>query len=1230
MDGYPAGSLDRNVPFLVASGLNSKVPELQLQDELKDQGILLKSELPPLESKEAGVLEEYLEEIDAQGVSSTGVSRDEPYRFRIKTVGRVLQPKWSLSFLLPPRRAQLPGSAESSESTPTLHSPFSPLSPVSALYPDGLIDSRWIRKHQELVPSVYVCFHTLSNDNRLKADISALKGTLAKSGYKTRVAVILLGDVDGGSARLSDGVQERLEGIRRGAALDPKSIFYIPMQESPAGLKRVVDGILTVLYGTAVEHYRDLGRHARKKRSRGIAPQPTVPPTSGTSRTLSLPDWNFRYDFKAAVFAEFRQEMDAAIRSFEQAYEILLGQDVLDIMPSWSPRWNEGRLLSDIISIRCLRIQLWMGNTSLAVRRWQAHRDRIADFVDRRGRGTNNYGWQAWEARWATVMANLIEKVEMPGLVPATMMLFLQPEKSVLGERLRPWELLHHTGYWYRIAARHLAARRALAHMIPEEDRDPPDSSSASQVASKSYTYDTYMCPAPYQEYPVAGTGVNHAQLIIDCLIAARTQFQARKQLRIVAEISLDCAREMASIESWEEVMAMLWPIWDDTLFRSEAWLDASEELCWLMRRAASKTGRADLVVAIDWELMSNKFSKRPHWCYDLSKSLDGVTANAKPTVSLSDDQASSFVSASFVFRNKEMKAGETCKGQLMMASDAMPGSAPVTFSSVRVEFEGSLKPVTIEHDASGGAAATTDDAHVNTLVLEEEFAEDSGDDLPTKLKGRADLTLRPGQRRVLEMAIPLREDGDAEALSVKLSYRSDAFDLDYTIKFRETDPATGWFVEGSRKPRQARSDARTLHIQPRPPKMEIKVVDPLEQHYTNEMVELRVELRNDEDEPASVKLDVHLFGKRVPAFQILADGQEHGSDGGEDESRIQGIALGRMSNGSSLSLVVRIDPGDAPMSHDLHLRATYHLDSDAATPITQMLPVQLKVVAPFEANYDLVPRLHLDPWPSLFDYEGLQDLAEAAAMPARGFSQQWCLICHYASFALEDLVVVEMDMKVLSCVGGARCNVAKRPGVPHEGLVAAPRTMGEAQFDLVAQKLSLDDRHAVSLDLAFVIKWKRQGAADGPVNTTTMPVGQYLVLGTEPRVLASVLHTAPGASRSLMHLDLTIENPSNHFLTFGLTMEPSDRFAFSGAKQTTMHLLPMSRRTTRYRLLPFVRRTYIRPGLVVRDKYFQKVLRIIPTEGMKIDKDGLLVWVPGEPTDEGDVDNGDEHPEGH
>jgi hypothetical protein len=31
----------------------------------------------------------------------------------------------------------------------------------------------------------------------------------------------------------------------------------------------------------------------------------------------------------------------------------------------------------------------------------------------------------------------------------------------------------------------------------------------------------------------------------------------------------------------------------------------------------------------------------------------------------------------------------------------------------------------------------------------------------------------------------------------------------------------------------------------------------------------------------------------------------------------------------------------------------------------------------------------------------------------------------------------------------------------------------------------------------------------------------------------------------------------------------------------------------------------------MVRDRYFQKVLKVVATEGMRSDKDGVLVWVP-------------------
>lgn len=516
--------------------------------------------------------------------------------------------------LLPPRRARLPEGIEVPSPSPAsvLHSPYSPLSPVSPLYPDGLISTEWIHKHQHLIPSILLCFYTLASDptlatlcdNQIKTDVNNIRALLSQSGYKTRLAVVLLSDHVSSAASV-DGVQERLETIRKGCGLDSKALFLVPSSDSPEELERVAENMLTTLYAVSVEYYRDLGRHSRKKRGRGAAPQPTVPPTSGTSQTLSLAGWHVRYDFKSAVFAEYRLEMDVALRSYEQAYEGLLSSEVMELIPSWSPRWNEARFLADVIAVRCLRCLLWNGQHSAAARRWQSHRDRIADFVDRRGRGTNNYGWEAWVARWAIVMADLIDKAAIPEFDPTALRLNLPPEKSAMGERLQPWELLHHTGYWYRLAAKHLRARKTFALAIPEDDRRSPSASPASHVAKSAFAYDTYMCPDPYEEYPLGRPGVDHGRMIVDCLMRARSEFLKRHQTRSVTEVSLECTRELMAAKDWQTIVDLLRPIWKDLPFRNQGWVTIAEELNWLLRTAAQQVRDAELVLLIDWELLS-------------------------------------------------------------------------------------------------------------------------------------------------------------------------------------------------------------------------------------------------------------------------------------------------------------------------------------------------------------------------------------------------------------------------------------------------------------------------------------------------------------------------------------------------------------------------------------------------------------------------------------------------
>ncbi|TPX10241.1 uncharacterized protein E0L32_001438 [Thyridium curvatum] len=1208
MDDYPKGSLDHNVPLLMTLGLPSSEPgEDPLPLDLREQATLLRSEIPVLEGKQAEALSKYIQESDGSRGPWNGSDNSRSHKFRIRLAGR--------TFLLPPRRSRLPENFDPPPTPVPLHSPFSPLSPSCDLYPDGMINHKWLQKHQELVPSVVACFYSLTadqtlatlHDNRIKADINGLRNAIAQSGYKCKLSVIFLAEE---TTQSLEGVYERLDNIRRGCALDTKAFFFIPPQDD---LERAADNALSTIYTQAIEYYRDLGRHARKKRGRGYAPQPAVPPTSGTSQTLSLAGWNVRYDFKSGVFAEFRQEMDAASKSFEQAYEILMGTEVLDIVPSWSPRWNEARLLADILAVRILRCLFWNGQYSVAVRRWRSHRDRIADFVDGRGRGTNNYGWEAWESRWALVMVDLITKTDVLELYQDETTLFLEPEKSLVGERLYPWEHLHHPGYWYRIAAKHLSIRRAMAQRIPEDDRRPPEMSPASKVAHRAFTYENFMCPDPHEEFPLVGNGVDHSKMIVDVLLKARAQFETHKQFRLAAEITIECAREFAAAREWQKVFALLHPLWETTTFRSEDWLNIFEDLSWMLRTAAAETNRGDVVAAIDWELMNKKFTRRQDWHYDIAKSLDGIsTQNTQPLIKVNDSLIDPFLSTSFAFKNDQGNAGHVCQAQLSIVSNAFPDSASLSLKHIRLAFNGGIRPVLIEHDAStAGTEASIQRTVVSAVALQEGLtAEEVSDAGPVPyLRGTGDLTIQPGQTRVFQLALHLREPGDARAVSAELVFQCANFTLEQMVKFPEDEPGGFWFHSATSRRHISRSHPTSIHVAPRPPKLEINSSNFLTQYYTNEAVDLQFEIVNAEDAEASVKIDAALTGETPQGFKlILNDDDGETAPAGETEAKISSLSLGNIPSKLSSKGAIRIDPTTLSTSYELTIKALYHLVSDPETPIVQTAVFKLNFVNPFEANYDLMPKLHPESWPSIFDSEGIHDLSDdgEAYAKARGLAQMWSLITRYASFAAEDLMVMDIDISIAP-TKGVRTQTKKRAVLPDGGLQVKPKTIEEAHFDIEAQKLSLDDRDPASLDVTLLIRWKR--LTSETVNTTSLPVPRLSIFGIEPRVLASVSY--PEGGDSLVKLDICIENASNHFLTFGLAMEPSDEFAFSGAKQTTLNVLPVSRRDITYRLLPLVHGTWVKPGLVVRDKYFQKVLRVIPTEGMKLDKDGFMIWIP-------------------
>ncbi|KAJ5698445.1 hypothetical protein N7462_000450 [Penicillium macrosclerotiorum] len=1261
MDAYPQDYVNHNLPLVLLTGL-----EADIEDDtgsavdyplLEERGTKIFSDFPPLSGAIAEELRSTLLEQDGSQMSwrsslnSSATSSSLQLGYRVKSTGR--------TYRLPPRKADPPqnsspasptttsdGSPSGSNAPYVLHSPISPLTPGSPTFPDGLLTPMWVTKHQEIVPAAVINFFPLSldpnmdslRDNQLKIEINGLKKEWASSGFKTRFLVVLISEEgDGGYA---GEIDDRVAGIRRATNSDQKSIFVIPPDATSSELQDFARSLFSLLQPSVVEYYRDLSKHARRKRNRSTIPPPTAPPTSGTSQTLSLQGWNVRYEFKLGILAEFRQEMDAACRNYESAYETLFGQEVFENIAGWDPRFNDARLLGDTLAIRIIRCLLWTAQTTTAVRVWVDHRIRTKDIVNRRGKGSKNYGWEAWEARWSLVMAQLIRRAEifLPSLDASgdqgmmAFSLFNPPEKSIpAGERVTPWEQLHHEGYWLYRAATHTILRRNLAQQIPKEDRIPPEQSPASQIANKSYLYDTYLAPETHIEASQPDqTGFDHSGLILSSLNAALEEFSKRHQTRQVERLSLEIAEEYMRVGSWTEAYGILEPLWSTISWRRAGWWQLMENFGWALRECALRTKNAETLLRVDWELFNKVFPPRSTWHYDVHKSLEDLPAEApKPSVVLRAEDVMMSLTSSIVFEKSEGNVGEPLKAQLTISSHAQPNSAPIRLSEVKLVFEGCLRPVKLQSDQDQNADTTTPCCLSSISLREPSSVGDSSIQSPTgglaTLVGVADLSIGPSQTKIYNLICTPREAGEAQLASITMLVEEEKFDLTYVITAHGLQDSY-WWQKTPKGPSRRRvgKDRETgrCKIMPKPPKIRISTPNLIETCYVNERVALKIKIHNEEDEAADVSAEIRLFGspESTTTLQWLdGHGDEDPLESGtssptEGPSHFLKRTVGVMDSASEKELTVVLAETQDAAKYTLEVSTVYHLVSDVQTPISKTITVNLSFIRPFEANYDFMPRIHPLPWPNFFSVSDDLISEDHSAKPG-GLFQRWCLNSKVVSFALEPLVIDRMALKLLSVSDGTTCNLEPEylvsPDTPHIG----PEELRESNFVLDIQKLILGDRRPTALNLALEISWHRLPSgstssthAETDITTTILEIPRFVVPMGEPRVLASA--SASTALSGLIHLEYTLENPSTHFLTFNLMMEASEHFAFSGPKTTVVQLVPLSRHVVRYNILAAKRGLWIQPQLVVVDTYFNKTLRVLPTGEMRADKKGILVWV--------------------
>eukprot|EP00842_Homolaphlyctis_polyrhiza_P001983 jgi/Hompol1/2786/HPOL_000378-RA len=313
-------------------------------------------------------------------------------------------------------------------------SPLSPSCPTSPLFPDGIMIPAWVAKHRDTTPAVVAMFvdlwESIENSNRkdplgaqqvsnlerdrdqiLAAEINEKRKNVQEAGLKF-VAVIIVK-----TYRADDPViEERLSYIRRSAMLDRHHQFTVSVLAengvSP-DIEPFVDSLQKSLHDIAAAYYREHEKRIKRKKAKLLAQPKQTPPAfqtiSGSTSIASLPGsspnsqrqlstqaWNVRYDYKLGIFAEFRHDIDVALRHYDSAYNTLISimqqslaaagaslapggggtatgpSSYQEIQPS-TPRWTEARIFIDSLSIKMFRLLVFTGHPTNALAQLHKH-----------------------------------------------------------------------------------------------------------------------------------------------------------------------------------------------------------------------------------------------------------------------------------------------------------------------------------------------------------------------------------------------------------------------------------------------------------------------------------------------------------------------------------------------------------------------------------------------------------------------------------------------------------------------------------------------------------------------------------------------------------------------------------------------------------------------------------------------------------------------------------------
>ena len=659
---------------------------------------------------------------------------------------------------------------------------------------------------------------------------------------------------------------------------------------------------------------------------------------SPVGKVTSLQGWMIRYEFKLAVFSEFRQDYDGALkyllidsRFYESCYGMI--SELLhvslhpqpDTQPEIQPlssRWLEARALFDYISMNMSKLLLYTNMPVESYYQLQRHILNGKDFpefaciemyteplmsglsrINISGGGSFVY-WN-WISSLFKEFGEYLEglvsknpKISFPYPSPgstANPALSLLNSVAASGSTLmgnavafgpfssvNPVFSVQHAGYYFLHSARAAEERwRRYLHVL--------------RNSSGMVVFIVVMSLLP-SEMIETEKNASHTTIIIDLLTRSYENFKKYKSSRMTLFIASEIARVYQQSQQFDTALKFYDRISKN--YRKESWFGLLLEICKRTKECAIALQNNQVLLNATIEMLHPEIS-----IDSASDTLRELLEYSGRSIEIDMDQLSSFMSCEFQFQNTQGQVMNSVAFQLSLESLAKLPTLHI--DRVVITFTNNLVYCII-HDGS-------DDSSPRFSLLQDSKGALSGFDEPV-LTSALPLNLSKNVKHVLQGNLVLSGHQLLQVLSVCVFIKY-PFPLSLNFKISErairaVRPKWMKLDEPSRKykwlPMTSRTDNHEIRIEQREPMVQVTLNShsPL---YTQELCNVNVTAINLEKEPARVILILKCFTSPGSIDLDPESYFRHSCESEEAASSIH-IDFGRLEAGASLSksVVVR------------------------------------------------------------------------------------------------------------------------------------------------------------------------------------------------------------------------------------------------------------------------------------------------------------------------------------